>query len=218
MGAPSLMGDIERLKEVYAEVRDIITSRIEEFRSVWRSADGGRILEEMTFCLLTPQSKARAGWNAVMCMKNRGLFGDADADISECLRGVRFAYTKARRVKILWSRFGPDSVMEYLRGIGLPDDWFAARDALVRDINGYGYKEASHFLRNIGFTSLSILDRHILRRLVEYGVLDDIPKSLTRKRYLEIERKMMDFSKKIGIPVDHLDLLFWYMATGEVFK
>ncbi len=212
------MGDIERLKEVYAEVRDVIRGRIEEFKSVWRSGDGGRILEEMTFCLLTPQSKARAGWSAVVCMKSRGLFGDPDADISECLRGVRFANTKASRVKLLWSRFGPDSVIEYLRGIGLPGDWFSARDALVRDINGYGYKEASHFLRNIGFTSLSILDRHILRRLVEYGVLDDIPKSLTRKRYLEIERRMMDFSEKIGIPVDHLDLLFWYMATGEVFK
>jgi len=210
--------DVSRLKETYEEIKDIIAGRIEEFKSVWRSGDGGRILEEMTFCLLTPQSKARAGWNAVLCMKSRGLFGDEDADVLECLRGVRFANTKAKRVKLLWSRFGADNVIEYLRGIGLPDDWFAARESLIRDINGYGYKEASHFLRNIGFTELSILDRHILRRLVEYGVLDDVPKTLTRKRYLDIEQRMFDFADRIGIPIDHLDLLFWYMAAGEVFK
>ena len=41
---------------------------------------------------------------------------------------------------------------------------------------------------------------------------------MTRRRYLEIEGKMADFSKVVGIPLPHLDLVLWYMETGEIFK
>ena len=93
------------------------------------------------------------------------------------------------------------------------------RDILVKDIKGMGYKEASHFLRNIGFgQDIAILDRHILRSLKRYGVIDDIPKSLTGRRYFEIEGKMREFSKRLGLGLVYLDFIFWYMGTGEVFK
>lgn len=52
------------------------------------------------------------------------------------------------------------------------------------------YKEASHFLRNVGFgENIAILDRHILRNLVKLEVIDELPKTLTPKLYLEIEEK-----------------------------
>ncbi len=96
---------------------------------------------------------------------------------------------------------------------------FSKREWLVKDVKGIGYKEASHFLRNIGFgKQIAILDRHILKNLKLYGVIGDIPKMLSRKKYFEIEKKMMDFSKEIEIPMSHLDLLFWYKETGEIFK
>jgi N-glycosylase/DNA lyase len=50
------------------------------------------------------------------------------------------------------------------------------------------------------------------------GVIDEIPTTLSKKKYLEIERKMKAFSEKIGIPMGHLDLLLWYKEAGEVFK
>jgi N-glycosylase/DNA lyase len=84
---------------------------------------------------------------------------------------------------------------------------------------GFGLKEASHFLRNIGSEfDLAILDRHIIKNLLRYGVIDEIPKSLTKKQYLMIEERMKKFSKKIGIPLAELDLLFWSEETGEIFK
>lgn len=49
-------------------------------------------------------------------------------------------------------------------------------------------------------------------------MIKDIPKTMTKAKYLDIEEKMREFSKKISIPLDHLDLLFWYMEAGEVFK
>ena len=65
---------------------------------------------------------------------------------------------------------------------------------------------------------MAILDRHVLRSLRSLGVIEEIPRSLSRKRYLEIEEKMKDFAEEICIPMSHLDLTLWYRETGEVFK
>ena len=82
-----------------------------------------------------------------------------------------------------------------------------------------GYKEASHFLRNIGFgDDIAILDRHILKHLVGNKVIPEVPKSLTGKKYLEIEQKMKEFANSTGIPFGHLDLVWWSEETGEIFK
>jgi len=45
-----------------------------------------------------------------------------------------------------------------------------------------------------------------------------ISKIITRKAYSEMEEKLRQFSKKINIPMDELDLLFWSLETGKVFK
>src|SRR5207245_1248729 len=73
---------------------------------------------------------------------------------------------------------------------------------LVREVHGLGLKEASHFLRNTGRgEDLAILDRHILRNLIHHGVLRRLPRTLTAKRYLEIEARMEQFSREVGIPM-----------------
>jgi N-glycosylase/DNA lyase len=93
------------------------------------------------------------------------------------------------------------------------------REWLVKNILGIGYKEASHFLRNIGKNNgLAILDRHILRNLKRFGVIDSIPNSLSKKKYLDIEHRFSTFAIDIGITVDELDLVFWSMETGEIKK
>ena len=90
---------------------------------------------------------------------------------------------------------------------------------MVDNVKGLGWKEASHFLRNIGhYEDMVILDRHILKNLLKHGAIDEIPETLTDKRYFEIEEKFKQFSKEIKIPVEEIDLLFWSEETGEVFK
>ena len=94
-----------------------------------------------------------------------------------------------------------------------------AREWLVANVRGLGYKEASHFLRNVGRgEELAILDRHVLKNLVKHNAIEEIPKTLTKKRYMEIEQKMKEFSQKVSIPLAHLDLLFWSEEAGRVFK
>jgi N-glycosylase/DNA lyase len=96
---------------------------------------------------------------------------------------------------------------------------FELRERLIETVKGLGYKESTHFLRNIGRNDgLAILDRHILRNLVKYRVIRSIPRSLTRKRYLALEEKFQQFSDEIGIPLDELDLVFWSQETGRILK
>ena len=92
------------------------------------------------------------------------------------------------------------------------------REWLIKNVKGIGYKEASHFLRNIGFKNMAILDRHILKNLRSNSIIKEIPKTLTRNRYLDIEKSFISFSKKLDITIDEMDLLFWSAETGKIFK
>jgi N-glycosylase/DNA lyase len=93
------------------------------------------------------------------------------------------------------------------------------REWLVRSVKGLSYKEATHFLRNIGKNEgLTILDRHILKNLKYHSVISALPKTVTKKNYLTIEKKFLRFAHDIGISVDELDLLFWSNETGEILK
>ena len=82
----------------------------------------------------------------------------------------------------------------------------------------WGIKEASHFLRNIGFPGYAILDKHIMNSLREMGVISKKMRHTTRAGYLEIEKRLEQFAAEIGIDMDHLDLLLWSRKTGEILK
>lgn len=136
-----------------------------------------------------------------------------EEEIREELKKIRFKNKKAKYIINAMENF--DRIIEKIRNMPSME----AREYIVKNIKGIGYKEASHFLRNIGLAlDLAILDRHILKNLKNLGVIDEIPKSLSPKKYIEIEEKMIEFSKKVSIPVAHLDLLLWCKETGEVFK
>ncbi len=211
--------DAAEIKELYSKLRSEIEYRLKKFRTLWEKEDERDVFAEMVFCLLTPQSKARVCWTAVERMKWDILIKGNEEEIVNCLVGVRFKYTKARRIIEVRERFvkyGEVAIRTILERFEEPEE---ARDWLVSNISGYGYKEASHFLRNIGLgENLAILDRHILRNLEEAGVIERMPKTLTKRKYLEIEGRMRDFSIKTGIPMGALDLIFWYMGTDEIFK
>ena len=88
----------------------------------------------------------------------------------------------------------------------------------MKNIKGLGYKEASHFMRNVGYNNLAILDRHILNLMLEQGYLRAKPKTLTRKTYFEIEQKFKKIADGLRMSMAELDLYMWYMKTGEVLK
>lgn len=93
-----------------------------------------------------------------------------------------------------------------------------AREWLVKHIKGLGYKEASHFLRNIGYHDVAIIDRHVLRIMERHGLIDEIPASLSRKRYLAMEATLRSLADDLDISLAELDLYLWYMETGKILK
>jgi N-glycosylase/DNA lyase len=93
-----------------------------------------------------------------------------------------------------------------------------ARDWLVKNVKGFGYKEASHFLRNIGYDNVAILDRHIINLMVDHSLIDEKPKTINRNNYLDIESKFLNLASKINLSAAELDLYMWYLKTGEILK
>lgn len=187
---------------------------------MWREPDE-RLFEEVAYCILAIQTKARASDAAVSGLKAHGLLLEGDAPaIATFLRSrVRFHNHKAAYLVGARERFrvgGRWVLKETLAGFESPE---ATRDWLVREVDGFSMKEASHLLRNIGLTDrLAILDRHVLRNLARHGVIRSVPKTLSPQRYREIEARWREFSGAVGIPLAEMDLLFFSRGAGAILK
>jgi N-glycosylase/DNA lyase len=212
--------DASVVKSLYTKVRPQIEERLRDFERVGRDATDEELFAELAFCLLTPQSKARYCWAAVCRLADgKLLLCGQPGRISARLAGVRFHNNKARYVAEAQRLFTVRGNLDVRSSIERDRDPKELREWLVANVNGLGHKEASHFLRNVGRgEGLAILDRHILRNMVALGALDEVPKALPAKRYVEVEGAFLDLARKLGIPPGHLDLLLWYMEAGEVFK
>jgi N-glycosylase/DNA lyase len=209
---------IQEIKKKYREKKSEIEKRIEYFKNNFKKEED--IFNELIFCLLTPQSKAKICWRCVEnIVEKQKIKNGGEKQILCELKGVRFKYTKAKNIMLARKMFIKNNKIRIKEFLEKFNSVLDLREWLVKNIKGYGYKEASHFLRNIGFVEeITILDRHILKNLKRAGVIKDIPKTFTRKKYLEIENKMKKFAKKIKVPVYALDLIFWSNEAGEIFK
>jgi N-glycosylase/DNA lyase len=201
-------------------MRPEIELRLREFSRCYRKGSDEDIFAELVFCLLTPQSKAHSCWSTVETLREKDLLTSGGCRrVSKELSRVRFKNNKARYIIDARKTFTRDGRLVIKEMVDRHKDPKGARDWLVEEVKGLGLKEASHFLRNIGKgDDLAILDRHILKNLVDLEVVQQVPGTLTRKRYLAIEDRMRAFSKMTGIPMAHLDLLLWCKETGEIFK
>ncbi|MCK4338688.1 MAG: N-glycosylase/DNA lyase [Candidatus Cloacimonetes bacterium] len=207
---------IVEIKEIYSTIKGEIQSRLDKFKQIGLAGNDEDIFAELVFCILTPQSRAKICWKAVQnLIKKNLLFNGNENQIAKELYGVRYHNNKSRYIveaRAQLKNFA--KVLNFRKGsINKTREW------LVKNIKGFGYKEASHFLRNIGFgENIAILDRHILKNLKLLNVIDEIPKVLLKNKYLVIEKKIRKFSEEINISLNHLDLVLWYKETGEIFK
>lgn len=207
------------IEKLYESIKEEIDKKIEEYKEAF-NYDNKDFFAEIAFCILTPQSKALNAWKIIQTLKENELLFTADSDTLEnYLNSIRFKKTKAKRLVSLREKLSINGSLEAKKIIFNGDDVFKIREWLVKNIDGFGYKEASHVLRNLGFgENIAILDRHILRNLLKLEVIDEIPKTLTPKKYMDIEEKMRKYTSKIDISMDRLDLLFWYNEVNYLFK
>lgn len=210
---------IPEIKQVYSKFKKEIECRQDSFKDIGKKANPEELFTELAFCILTPQSKAKLCWEAIEKMKGKDiLFKGRGEKIKKELQKVRFKNKKTEYLLEARKKFSNNnnSIYSNIKKAKSPSE---LREYLVKNVKGIGWKESSHFLRNIGLgKDIAILDRHILRNLIELGVIKEYPKNLSEKRYVEIEKKMKNLSKNLGISMDTLDLVLWAKETGEVFK
>jgi N-glycosylase/DNA lyase len=208
------------LKKDYRAKKPVIVKRLAEFRGVYKKGDRA-IFEELCYCILTAGSSAKMGMRTVAALKDL-LHTGGELELQSRAEAHRVRFWRLRPSYIVQTR-------EYLNkacGMKLREllESFESRDARRdyfaqnKSIKGLGYKEASHFLRNIGFPGYAILDKHIVNSLRELGVIGKKARPTGRAGYLAIEKKLEQFAEEIGIDMDHLDLLLWSRKTGEILK
>ena len=214
MGSAGLQMLLEDLRKLLMEdeVRRVVEARIKEFESL-RSSSREDLFKELCFCILAANFSAERSLRIVEEIGD-DLLKLSEEELAETLRRLGHRFPSSRARYIVQARRSLDELVKILETI---DDEFMVREWLVRNVKGVGYKEASHFLRNIGFKNLSIIDFHIIDLLERYGLIKR-PRSLTRRRYLEIEGLLRRISEKLGISLAELDLYLWYMETGRILK
>ncbi|MEK7724851.1 MAG: N-glycosylase/DNA lyase [Acidobacteriota bacterium] len=211
---------IERIKETHSARAEEINQRLAEFAAIWQTGNDEKLWEEMVFCFFTGGCSARMGLRSIEAVRPLLLTGTHD-ELMNALVG-KHRYPRARAGYIVVSRdFLQDHCQMKLREkLESFENDLERRDWLVKEkgIKGLGYKEASHYLRNIGFKGYAILDKHILRSLAELNFIDDPKPPSTRTKYLNFENKLKELAAQTGVNFDELDLVLWSMKTGEILK
>lgn len=205
-----LVNKIRKLQN--SNVKNIVDSKIKNFES-YATKPTKEWFGEMCFCLLTANSKAKTALAIQDQLGVKGFCSASHDEVCQCIIDNKHRFHNNKTKYIIEARKYID-IKNLLSGLSDKD----AREWLVKNVKGLGYKEASHFLRNVGYKSLAILDRHILNLMVDTGLLTEKPKSLNKSNYLEIEYKLYKLCQKTGLNQAELDFYLWYMKTGKILK
>ncbi len=211
---------VDDLNKSYRSKSIIIKNRLSEFEGLIRNSDDKRLFEELVFCILTAGTSAKLCIDVMKEVKDIIHTGTKE-EITDSLRGCyRFYNVRAEYIFITREYLNKEYDMTISNMLYSFDDPFKRRDfiALNKKIKGIGFKESSHYLRNIGFKGYAILDKHIIRYLFELGVIKEPRIPSTRDKYIEIEARYKDFAEENGFDMDELDLLLWSEKTGTILK
>ena len=203
---------IENLKK--SQIKEIIDSKMQNFENLGKKSSQ-EIFKELCFCLLTANFSAQGG------IKIQNAIGDgfltlAKIDLAKKLSELGHRFPNARAKYIFEARKYKDNIKETLKNF---EDDLKKREWIVKNIKGLGMKESSHFLRNIGYKNLAIIDFHIIDLLARNNLIEKPKsKSLTAKKYIEIENLLRKIAEKTNLSLGELDLYLWYAETGKVLK
>ncbi len=204
----SLYSDIRMLRKT--GVSKTVKRRLNEFQAMGKKGDKDWF-SELCFCILTANSKAHTALAIQHKLGCVGFLGLNKRQLTKTIRESkhRFHNTKARFI-VGARKF--KNIKDILKKEKDPRRW------LVNNVKGIGWKESSHFLRNVGYTDYAILDRHILDLMLENKLIKKKPKALNEKIYFSIEKKLGKFAKRLAMSHAELDLYMWFMKTKKVLK
>lgn len=204
-----LIENINKLKR--SDIKDKIEKRLEEFQKLNKKSSK-EWFSELCFCLLTANTSAEMG---IRVQNQLGYKGFTDyKDEKELVNRLKKARSRFynRRAHFIHLANKHKSIKTILKKQKDMREW------LVENIKGLSYKEASHFLRNVGYFDYAILDKHILKTLHENILIPQIPSSMNKNNYLLFEQILGRLSKRMSMSQGELDLYLWYLKTGKVQK
>jgi N-glycosylase/DNA lyase len=213
---------LEDIRATHRARKKEIRARLDQFQNVWRQASDAQLWEELVFCIFTAGASARMGLRAVEAIRPLLLDGERD-DMTRALKKAgahRFPVERPGYIVVTRNYLRQHCDMALREKLQSFTDPIERRDWLAgeRQIKGLGYKESSHFLRNIGLMGHAILDKHVMNCLADLKIVETPKPPATRARYLETEERLRSFAREIRIDFDELDLVLWSMKTGEVLK
>jgi N-glycosylase/DNA lyase len=213
---------VESIRATHKARKNEIRKRLDEFRKVWRKGSDARLWEELVFCIFTAGASARMGLRAVEAIRPLLMDGEREEMTLALQRAGahRFPVERPGYIVVTRNYLREHCNMALRKQLQSFSDPIDRRDWLAQErlVKGLGYKESSHFLRNIGLSGYAILDKHVMSCLTDLKVVDTPKPPGNRTRYLETEERLKFFARDIGIDFDELDLVLWSMKTGEVLK
>ncbi|MGI6369457.1 MAG: hypothetical protein GX372_02975 [Ignavibacteria bacterium] len=206
MNLPDYLSDT--YKNYYGEIQD----RLKEFEKITPENS----FYEFCFCLMTPQSSANNAWQVQRKLEEKDFFNkkfDPKYLLADSKHYIRFHNKKSERL-LKAIDFFPELYKLLISNLTVKEK----RLQLKQSFSGLGMKESSHFLRNIGYKNLAIIDRHVLKHLEKCNVIENTTPPNSINQYINIENSFLVFCDKIDIPIDVMDLLFFAHDTGKVLK
>ncbi|MCX6774359.1 MAG: N-glycosylase/DNA lyase [Candidatus Micrarchaeota archaeon] len=199
-------------------ILDIKSEKEKEALEKLKEFEGNRHLNknnkfiELCFCILVANAnleKTKAIWEKI----GNGFLKLNREQLTKELKKHGYRFYNLRAKFIVEAREKIDEIENALKS----KDEDEARNWLKENIKGLGWKESSHYLRNLGYKNFGILDTHVVSIMHRHGLVDNIPKSLSsRKVYFSMEEKLKEISNMLGISMAELDFYMFYLDSGKM--
>ena len=204
---------LEKIRDLKnSEIKNVVNQRIKEFEKTGRESSE-EIFKELCFCLLTANFQAEKSIK-IQEKIGKGFLDFSEKELINNLKRLGHRFPNKRAEYILEARKFSRELKKILENFKSEKEM---REWLVKNMRGLGYKESSHFLRNIGFKNVAIIDFHVLDLLRKYNLIEK-PKNLSKKNYIEIENLLKKIAENSGTNLAELDLYLWHMETGKILK
>ncbi|MEM2613938.1 MAG: N-glycosylase/DNA lyase [Nitrososphaerota archaeon] len=208
---------LRELENIYQNIYKDVEKKIMEIEKRSKSFSREDLFKEICFCILVANNNLE---KTLEIWKRLGddLLNSTKSELRRKLKSLGYRFYNKRAEYIIEARKQINDLYEITRRKE-PEE---IREWLVENIKGIGWKEASHFLRNLGYKNFAILDRHVLRILEKKNIIKEIPKSLTKRKYLEIENKLRELAEDLSeilkkrITLAELDFILFYLDAKKI--
>ena len=95
---------IPEIKQIHSKFKKEIENRLDEFRKTGKNAGPEELFAELAFCILTPQSKAKLCWEAILAMQKKDiLLNGTSKDINKELNESNSINETKNALKVIYN-------------------------------------------------------------------------------------------------------------------